>query len=67
MLTTICTIIFVVTVLVLGIFLKKTLYIHEHDASIEKELKLFDENLKKINDLDVSSNYKLGSNHIYSK
>jgi hypothetical protein len=59
------TIVIVLAVFIIAIKAKKFLYAHEHDASIRKELKTFDNNVKAINDLEKVSDYELGSNHLY--
>jgi len=51
--------------LVMGLVPKKHLYVHQHESSIRKELDTFEKNLDTLKNLDLSNNYKIGSNHIY--
>ena len=54
------TFIFIIVFLILALLSKKHLYADEHEKSIEKELKDFDENFNAINRIDLKSNFKLG-------
>lgn len=58
-------IIFVLIVCVLCVFAKKTLYVNEHEKSIENELNSFKDNIKEIDHLHKLSDYKIGSDHLY--
>ncbi|MFD2541677.1 hypothetical protein ACFSSB_05035 [Lacinutrix gracilariae] len=67
MVTSILTALFVVFILVLGINLKKTLYVNEHEASILKALDTFDKNIKEIDEISKIPNYTLTKDHLYNK
>ena len=67
MITIIFTTIFALLVIVLGFFIKKILYVNEHEAGILIELETFDKSIDEINDISNIPDYKLGSGHLYSK
>ena len=46
---------------------KSDLYIHEHDASIKKEIESFDANFKELENLEIDNKYYLSNDHIYNK
>ncbi|SFZ91743.1 hypothetical protein SAMN05428642_102282 [Flaviramulus basaltis] len=66
MIESIFTIIFVITVFIIGVISKKILYANEHVLSIESELKTFDDNFKAMESIDKIPDFKLGYGHIYS-
>ncbi len=59
------TLIFIITVFIIGIRVKSILYTNEHIQSIENELTLFDDNFNAIEIIDKVPNFKLGSGHLY--
>ena len=59
------TIIFVIIVFVIGILTKRILYINEHVQSIENELYIFNDNFETIKSIDKTSDFDLGSGHLY--
>lgn len=59
------TLIFVGSYFFIALSVKSILYIYEHEESIENEIKIFDDNFKKIHNLQSDSDYKLGSGHLY--
>ncbi|MGR7814486.1 hypothetical protein [Lacinutrix undariae] len=65
MITVIATSLFIVCFLIIAFYAKKHLYVYEHEKSIKKELAIFDENLNKIDALNLKSNYNIGSGHLY--
>ncbi|MDA9070094.1 hypothetical protein N8258_00280 [Algibacter sp.] len=65
MIEVIFTIIFVITVFVIGILAKRILYINEHVQSIENELYIFNDNFEAIKSIDKTSDFDLGSGHLY--
>lgn len=65
MIEVIATTVFVFIVILLGIKTKKYLYIDEHTASIQNKLETFDKNFEALRDMKESSDYQLGSGHIY--
>jgi hypothetical protein len=65
MIEMIFTIIFVIIVFVIGILTKRILYINEHVQSIENELYIFNDNFETIKSIDKTSDFDLGSGHLY--
>ena len=65
MIEMIFTIIFVIIVFVIGILAKRILYINEHVQSIENELYIFNDNFEAIKSIDKTSDFDLGSGHLY--
>ena len=65
MIEMIFTIIFVIIVFVIGILSKRILYINEHVQSIENELYIFNDNFEVIKSTDKTSDFDLGSGHLY--
>lgn len=65
MIEMIFTIIFVIIVFVIGILSKRILYINEHVQSIENELYIFNDNFEAIKSIDKTSDFDLGSGHLY--
>jgi len=65
MIEVIFTIIFVIIVFVIGILSKRILYINEHVQSIENELYIFNDNFEVIKSTDKTSDFDLGSGHLY--
>ena len=65
MIEMIFTIIFVIIVFVIGILTKRILYINEHVQSIENELYIFNDNFDTIKSIDKTSDFDLGSGHLY--
>ena len=59
------TIIFVIIVFVIGILTKRILYINEHVQSIENGLYIFNDNFETIKSIDKTSDFDLGSGHLY--
>ena len=51
--------------LFMGLIAKKHLYAHQHESSIKKEVDTFEKNLEALKKIDLSNNYRIGSNHIY--
>jgi len=56
---------FVFCFLIIMCYAKKHLYVYEHEKTIKKELDLFDDNLNKINALNLKSDYHIGAGHLY--
>jgi len=52
-------------VFVLGILTKRILYANEHVQSIENELNIFNDNLEVMENIDKTSDFELGSGHLY--
>lgn len=44
---------------------KKIVYANEHEASIGKEIEIFNNNFEDLDAIDLNSDYTLGSNHLY--
>ena len=65
MIEMIFTIIFVIIVFVIGILTKRILYNNEHVQSIENELYIFNDNFETIKSIDKTSDFDLGSGHLY--
>ena len=65
MIEVIFTIIFVIIVFVIVILSKRILYINEHVQSIENELYIFNDNFEAIKSIDKTSDFDLGSGHLY--
>ncbi|WP_295985313.1 hypothetical protein [uncultured Algibacter sp.] len=65
MIEMIFTIIFVIIVFVIGILTKRILYINEHVQSIENGLYIFNDNFETIKSIDKTSDFDLGSGHLY--
>ena len=65
MIEMIFTLIFVIIVFVIGILTKRILYINEHVQSIENELYIFNDNFDTIKSIDKTSDFDLGSGHLY--
>jgi len=65
MIEMIFTLIFVIIVFVIGILTKRILYINEHVQSIENELYIFNDNFETIKSIDKTSDFDLGSGHLY--
>lgn len=65
MITIIITSLFIFCFLIIMFYVKKYLYVYEHEKSIKKELDIFDDNLNKINGLNLKSDYHIGSGHLY--
>ena len=65
MIEMIFTIIFVIIVFVIGILAKRILYINEHVQSIENGLYIFNDNFETIKSIDKTSDFDLGSGHLY--
>lgn len=61
----IITTLFIIGVCILGFMTKKFLYIDEHVASIGNELDTFNHNFKTLEDIDKTSDFKLGNGHLY--
>lgn len=59
------TLIFVISVFVLGILTKRILYINEHVLSIENELSIFNENFEAVKNTDKTSHFEIASGHLY--
>jgi len=59
------TTIFVILVFVLSILTKRILYVNEHVQFIENELNLFNDNFEVIENIDKTSHFELGSEHLY--
>tara|TARA_B100000809_G_C15091504_1_gene513357 strand:- start:600 stop:797 length:198 start_codon:yes stop_codon:yes gene_type:complete len=55
----------VIFTLFMAVRAKKNLYSYQHESSISKELEIFKINLEKIKKIDLSHNYKIGSDHLY--
>jgi|GEM_PF-2539570 hypothetical protein len=65
MIEMIFTIIFVIIVFVIGILTKRILYNNEHVQSIENGLYIFNDNFETIKSIDKTSDFDLGSGHLY--
>ena len=65
MIEMIFTIIFVIIVFVIGILTKRILSNNEHVQSIENELYIFNDNFDTIKSIDKTSDFDLGSGHLY--
>ena len=65
MIEMIFTIIFVIIVFVIGILTKRILHNNEHVQSIENGLYIFNDNLETIKSIDKTSDFDLGSGHLY--
>jgi len=65
MIELIFTLIFIGSFFFISISVKSVLYVDEHVQSIENEINIFDDNFKKIQNLESDSDYKLGSGHLY--
>lgn len=65
MIIIICTTLSVTFTLFMGLLAKKHLYVHQHESSIRKELEIFEKNLETLKKIDLSNDYKIGTNHIY--
>lgn len=44
---------------------KRHLYVHEHEASIRKEIKKFDETIKSIDEITTKSDFTISKDHLY--
>lgn len=51
--------------ILIGILTKRILYINEHVQSIENELYIFNDNFETIKSIDKTSDFDLGSGHLY--
>ncbi|KAA5825659.1 hypothetical protein FPF71_07045 [Algibacter amylolyticus] len=67
MLFYILTTIFVIIVILIALMAKRFLYVNEHEASIKKELKTFNDNFENIKNIEVNLDYKMGTDHIYKQ
>jgi hypothetical protein len=65
MIEMIFTIIFVIIVFVIGILTKRILHNNEHVQSIENGLYIFNDNFETIKSIDKTSDFDLGSGHLY--
>ena len=59
------TLIFVITVFVIGILAKRVLYINEYVQSFENELYIFNNHFEVIENIDKTSDFDLVSGHLY--
>ncbi|WP_226540373.1 hypothetical protein [Neotamlana laminarinivorans] len=44
---------------------KRHLYVHEHEASIRKEINKFDETIKTIDVITTKSDFTISKDHLY--
>ena len=65
MIEMIFTIIFVIIVFVIGILTKRILSNNEPQQSIENGLYIFNDNFDTIKSIDKTSDFDLGSGHLY--
>ncbi|WP_154662157.1 hypothetical protein [Siansivirga zeaxanthinifaciens] len=49
----------------IAVCIKSDLYVDEHNLAIQNELDTFDKNFKHIESIEIDSNFKTGSGHLY--